>query len=205
MVMTEKETKQETATEEVVLERPVSKSYFGSITAETEAPLFEIEKEYNNFDNPEKAKRSQMLPEFDILPDAKSKTEPKACGAPLKDIKLSLRGKILTTVACMVTMLLLTLVIYNAVVLGAKRAEINSLQAQLSSSITELSELQNELVSAQSEEEVAKLLQQSGSTLRKATSADKVKVAIEAYELEKYSTPTNWFDKICEFLSNLFR
>ena len=199
--MTEKKT--ETQTADVVLEKPVSKSYFGSISVETEEnPLFEVEKEYNNFEIPEQNSRSKMLPEFDILPD--KKTQPKACGAPIKDIKLSLRGKILAVVTSLVTVLLLTLVIYNAVVLGAKRAEINALQTQLAASVGELEALETELTATQSEEEISKLLRESGSTLRKATSADKVKVAIESYAVESYKAPTNWFDKICEFLSNLF-
>lgn len=203
MVLTEKKT--ETKTTDVVLEKPANKSYFGTISVETEEnPLFEVEKEYNNFEIPEQNSRSKMLPEFDILPDKKSKAEPKACYAPIKDIKLSLRGKILAVVASMVTVLLLTLVIYNAVVLGAKRAEINSLNSQLAASVSEVETLKGELTNAMSEEEISKLLQESGSTLRKATSADKVKVAIETYEVESYSAPTNWFDKLCEFLSHLF-
>ena len=205
MVLTETKTEQEATTNEVVLEKPIAKSYFGSISVEpAEKPLFEVEREYNNFELPESGKHSQILPEFDVLPVSKSKTVAKTEVEVSKDIKLSLRGKILATVASMITVLLLTLVIYNAVVLGAKRAEINDLNAQLSANLAEISQLETELVNAKSEEEIAKLLKDSGSTLRKATNADKVKVSIESFEVSEYEVPTNWFDKICEFLSNLF-
>ena len=206
MVLTETKTEQEKATTEVVLEKPVAKSYFGSISVEpAEKPLFEIEKEYNNFELPESARRSQMLPEFDILPSSKARSTAKVDAAIKKDLHLSLRGKIIATVASMITVLLLTLVIYNAVVLGSKKAEINSLSALLATNQAELAQLEADLQTAQSEEEIAKLLKDSGSALRKATNADKIKISVESYSASKYSAPTNWFDKICEFLSNLFR
>lgn len=201
MILTEKKTETEMS-----LEKPVQKSYFGSLNldAPDDTPLFEVEREYNNFDKPENKTRNQMLPEFDIIPTNDVKKEEQVQNEPAKDIKLSLRGKILAVVASLVTVLLLTLVIYNGVVLNAKRAEVNELSAELQTSLQELTALENNLIDAQSEEAVFKILKNAGSSLRKATNADTVKFHVEEFEVTKYEAPSNWFDKLCKFLSDLF-
>ena len=199
MLLTEKKIETETKSA-VALERPTQKSYFGSLNLDTpdEEPLFEVEKEYNNFDKPELETRSKMLP-------TNVKKEEKVVESePAKDIKLSLRGKILAVVASLVTVLLLTLVIYNGVVLKEKRAEISSLQNELNVSLNELNTLEGNLFDAQSEEAVFKILKNAGSTLRKATNSDTVKFHVEEFEVTKYEAPSNWFDKLCDFLSGLF-
>ena len=205
MVLTEKKTDTQKATE-VMLEKPAVKSYFGSISVDAqEEPLFEIEKEYNNFDIPSDERQRNLLPEFEVLPEQEKQAVKIAEVEQEKDVRLSLRGKILAVVGSMITVLLLTLVIYNAVVLGAKRSEVNMLTSQLEVSMQELASLESEYGEVQSEESVAKLLKNGGSALRKATDADKIVIGVEEYPVESVEVPSNWFDKICEFLSDLFR
>lgn len=200
MVLTRNETE---TIQELDFARPVAKSYFAPATeVETENPLFEVEKEYDNLTLPERKAKSSILPEFEILPD---KTAVVA-DAPVqqKQMSLSARGKVLAVVCSLVMVLLLTLVVYNSVVLAGKNREIARLATQIELKESDIATLQRMLKGTQSEEQVKAFLTQNNSGLRKATEADKVRLALVVGDVETVSAPTNWFDKVCEFFSNLF-
>lgn len=202
MVITRNQTEVEEK-QQTIFSKPAQKSYFGSIE-KNEDPLFEVEKEYDNFDVPTAATKNPILPEFEILPSKQTQAEVQQEVQTEKQMHLSLRGKILACVSSMIIVLLLTLVIYNAVVLGSHTSEIAALSKQVGIKQEQIAELQNMLASSESEESVREVLKANNSALRKATSFDKVRVAMQIVEEDPIVAPTNWFDKLCDFLSNLF-
>lgn len=204
MVLTTKDTQTEQEFEFSV--KPVEKSYFSAspVSVADEDPLFEVEKEYDNITLPTAKSKSSILPEFEILPEKKPVAVAKEEIAENKQISLSNRGKVLAICCSIIMALLFTMVIYNAVVLGAKSREVSRLASQIELKQSEIDSLKNMLAEAESEGSVQSFLTQNGSSLRKATSLDKVRLVLNAKELEQISAPTNWFDKLCNFLSNLF-
>ncbi len=203
MVLTRKETEQ--TEKEYFGARPIEKSYFGETSTPSvveEEPVFEVEAEYNGLELPKVEKSTKTLPKFDILP---SSNESKSASIDnQKSYKLSPRGKVLAVVCSLVVVLLFTMVIYNAVVLSVKTREINNLASAINLKQSEIETLQGLLDEFKSEEYIQKFLAENNSALRKATQADKVRIVLNIQQSADVLAPTNWFDKLCEFFSNLF-
>lgn len=204
MVLTKKKTEIAEETNQGFSTKPVAKSYFAPLfeADQDQEAVFEVEKEYQGFDSPKVQKKNPILPEFDIVPKAQTRSIAKEESDV--EIRLSTRGKIIAITASLIVVLLLTMVIYNAVILGAKTSEIVALSSQIAIKQEEIAVLEQALVSSESEASVNEFLSQNASTLRKATSADRIVVNAQEFAVEETEIPTNWFDKLCEFLSNLF-
>ena len=206
MVLTRKKTEVAEETREGFSTKPVAKSYFAPVfeADQDQDPIFEVEKEYNDFEVLKDQKRSSVLPEFDVLQNGETTAKAESLEKRDVQMRLSTRGKILAIVGSLVMVLLLTMVIYNAVILGAKTKEVSLLASQVATKQEEVSLLEQMLASSESEESVNSFLAENASSLRKATQSDKVIVSYESVETQQISAPTNWFDKLCEFLSSLF-
>lgn len=166
--------------------------------------VFEIEKEYK-LNSP-----SEFSPEprpiQTIMPTVQKKTEAKVENKSRTRIKLNFRGKIMIGVYTAVVTLLLGLCIYNAFVIGSMKGVVSAKQETLNAQQTEVSGLELEFNSLAEESTIkAKLSEMSDKKFRSVTESDKVYVkASEKTEVPTYEGSSNFFDKVCEFFSNLF-
>ena len=113
---------------------------------------------------------------------------------------LSLKGKLLIALCSSIMALLSILLIYNAVLIGSYNAQIATGYQTLSEMETVSTELTQQLSTVESNVEF--MLQDLGIS---QSSANTVTLnTIERQQKIQYLEETNWFDSVCEFISNLF-
>ena len=113
---------------------------------------------------------------------------------------LSLKGKLLIALCSSIMALLSILLIYNAVLIGSYNAQIATGYQTLSEIETVSTELTQQLSAVESNVEF--MLQDLGIS---QSSANTVTLnTIERQQKIQYLEETNWFDSVCEFISNLF-
>ena len=113
---------------------------------------------------------------------------------------LSLKGKLLIALCSSIMALLSILLIYNAVLIGSYNAQIATGYQTLSEIETVSTELTQQLSTVESNVEF--MLQDLGIS---QSSANTVTLnTIERQQKIQYLEETNWFDSVCEFISNLF-
>lgn len=113
---------------------------------------------------------------------------------------LSLKGKLLIALCSSIMALLSILLIYNAVLIGSYNAQIATGYQTLSEMETVSTELTEQLSTVESNVEF--MLQDLGIS---QSSANTVTLnTIERQQKIQYLEETNWFDSVCEFISNLF-
>ena len=113
---------------------------------------------------------------------------------------LSLKGKLLIALCSSIMALLSILLIYNAVLIGSYNAQIATGYQTLSEMETVSTELTQQLSAVESNVEF--MLQDLGIS---QSSANTVTLnTIERQQKIQYLEETNWFDSVCEFISNLF-
>ena len=113
---------------------------------------------------------------------------------------LSLKGKLLIALCSSIMALLSILLIYNAVLIGSYNAQIATGYQTLSEMETISTELTQQLSAVESNVEF--MLQDLGIS---QSSANTVTLnTIERQQKIQYLEETNWFDSVCEFISNLF-
>lgn len=165
-------------------------------TTEEQTPSYEVEKEYN-IDAVDEDK--VVVPTF--MPTIMKKEEPATEVNANAKIKLNARGKIIASVFGVVVCLLMVFMIYNAVVissLSAKLAGLEAYQGQSQIKITALESDYSDITSVKHMEMVAgdngfsKNVQSKTITLQPQPEIAEAKVT------------GNWFDSLCEWLSELF-
>ena len=113
---------------------------------------------------------------------------------------LSLKGKLLIALCSSIMALLSILLIYNAVLIGSYNTQIATGYQTLSEMETVSTELTQQLSAVESNVEF--MLQDLGIS---QSSANTVTLnTIERQQKIQYLEETNWFDSVCEFISNLF-
>lgn len=168
-----------------------------------EAPeeVFEVEREYKmddldssqRLETPKSYMQSIQRRETNV--DVKSKN---AHGR----MKLNMHGKIILAVFSCVLVLLTSFSIYNAVVIGKLNSEIALKEETLINSQTEVENLEYSVDNLSSESTIKSKL---NTNFRKLKDTDKVYLEDSAKtEIVTYEKSTNFFDKLCEFFSNLF-
>lgn len=118
-------------------------------------------------------------------------------------LQLRLKGKIILIAISIVIILLSSLSIFNAVKINELNNKITETNQQITIEDANLKKAIKEFGQLTSEE---KIQEQSGSLdMSKIQESDIVEV--ELYDRQPVSKPkgkTNWFDKLCGFLSNIF-
>lgn len=163
--------------------------------------MFEVEKEYNNmgettFDdetvsknmfihNLENKKKGQIVAQDSFIP------------------RINARGKIMIAVYSVIVAILIAFTIYNAVLINKNGMTLAAQNAAVAVQDKETQKLREEYNELGTEESV---LDQLDSTFVRPTEADIVLIEMgETYKRSKIiATSTNWFDKLCDFLSGLF-
>lgn len=173
---------------------------FSTTTTDTE-PAFEIEKEYTGTAEPEKYEDQQ---EFTLV---KQPMHTIARTAPAEGITqtkraLSPRLKIMLSVYSVVVALLIAFAIYNAVIISSGAALIASKQAEVASQTRVINSLKVEYNELGTDQYIRDSV---GSDFVDSNSSNTFTIDMPEYTLPTdVEAPTNWFDKLCEFLSGLF-
>ena len=137
----------------------------------------------------------------EFMPSLKEKEEVQDIVEETKvAFTLSLKGKLLIAVCSSIMALLGILLIYNAVLIGSYNAQIAAGYQSLAEMETISTELANELSTMETSFEFLPeglgMSQNSAETITLNT--------IERQQKVQYLEETNWFDSVCEFISNLF-
>lgn len=177
-------------------------SYSSNYIEETEeeeqnSPVFEVEKEYKMQD--EIGGDVTIVPTF--MPTIHKNEEVTQNKSQELKFKLNARGKIIVSVFSIISILLLSFCIYNAVLIGSLKSTIADKQIEaelLNREVYDATIDYNNITSTNS------ILAQlpAGYT----DGADKiVEVSLNQQpNINIVEAPSNWFDKLCNFLSNLF-
>lgn len=171
-------------------------SYAPSQETEESTPSFEVEKEYTI--DGIKEEDEMVVPTFMPTIEPKVKVNTQAKG-DIK-IKLNARGKIIVSVFSLVAVLLLSFTIYNAVLIGNLNASLFAKQAELSKLEYQVDDAAMKYQEVTSEEHI---LTHLDGNFKEA--GESVVIHLDERPIIKNAeTPSNWFDKICEFISGLF-
>jgi len=164
--------------------------------------VFEVEKEYKMdddleryVDSPKKSTVMQTISRTDKI--KKSETYNKNT-----KLKINAHGKLLLTVFSCIVCLLVGFSIYNAVVISKINGEVISKQVAVAELQSDINGIESQIENMSSESNINSKLDNS---FRKVTDNDKVYLEeSEKSEVPTYEKSTNFFDKICEFFSNIF-
>lgn len=178
---------------------PTYTNYSSTQTDEEEetAPSYEVEREYNMDQLPED---EVIIPTF--MPTLNS---PQATKKETSDVKLRLnaRGKIMASVFGVVFSLLVAFVIYNAVVIGQLSKTVEYLESEQLSRTAEISQLEKIYKHITSSESIATSAKNAGLSYSPEYNDITINLG-KRPEIQSAEVSTNWFDKICEFFSELF-
>lgn len=169
---------------------------------ETETPSYEYEREYvsnNNIETNEE-KNPFKTSSFERLDIERVKPRQKLT------YKFNTHGKILLTVYSAICMILVAFVIFNAVQISNIKA-VNKSNAEIISAKQEvINVLEDEYEYLGSDEGVSNRLSNDNyfKNFVKQDDSNTVTIYLEDGEsVPTYHAPSNWFDDICEFFSNL--
>ena len=168
----------------------------------TETPSYEYESEYIEdivTDNePPEYLNPFKQSVFEMQAIERKKVAPK--------YKINTHGKILCTVYSAICLILVAFAIYNAVAISALASANTAKEAVLSSQKQVISMLESEYNYLGSDEGVSSRLREDEyfENFVEADDTNTVTIYLEAAEgAQTYSVPSNWFDNVCEFFSNL--
>lgn len=174
-------------------------------TQEIDTPSYEVEKEYNVDElNSNKPDDDYMIVKT-FMPNVERQkvvTEEQKQTFKTKKIKLNARGKIFVAMYSIVACLLIAFCIYNACAIGAVKNSISLKQLEYQTITKEVNVLDNQYTNLTSEESINNSIP-AGFTDISTGNTTSVNFA-ERPEYIQITETTNWFDKLCEFFSNLF-
>lgn len=162
--------------------------------------LFEVEKEY-------KIKNPVMLddeiqPIKTFMPTLQKKTSTKPVSEERVNVKLNVRGKIMLAVYSCIVLLLSVFCIYNAFVIGNMNQIVTQKESAYIKEQTEINALEQNLNNMTAETTIKSKLDED---FRSITDSDKIYVSAgEKTPVPTYEEPSNFFDKLCIFFSELF-
>lgn len=168
-----------------------------------DAPNYEGETEYNDNNNLQEESEYTIVKTFmpnvekqiDYAPPVIEKA-PKTTTRSV--VKLNARGKIFACMYSVVATLLVAFCIYNAVSLSNINKTLNAKQTELSA----MNNTVNELNVDYNNQTTANRLPEGYTTVNETNT---VKTNIESRpNYVNIEESSNWFDKLCNFLSNLF-
>lgn len=208
MVLQEKEVK----TEQQKVTTPYS--YYGYSAPVVEEPTleevpfddgsFDFETEYSKVDAPTYEKQEHVLPSYTFKRDKTVEQKQEQTIVATSEVQpqahLSARAKIILSVMSIVACMLVAFAIYNAVsisALGYSVAEKSAVYASMQEEVGALEETYNGLASDETiNNQLGDLFVNGDSEIVLPTMPERDAIV--------YETPTNWFDRLCEWFSNLF-
>lgn len=168
----------------------------------------DVQKQLNKFDTSYTSKKlNDLYNEFDSITynSVSGATIVKNNATEETKIKDSFKVMVYLTTAIIVTLLLSFLAIYNIFVINNLNSGIQLLQEDVAVAENEFNTLNNNL-NKLTEAELKQLIKNSlNGNYDDISSNGFINVGVlETTTVNNYSTDTNWFDKLCTFLSNLF-
>lgn len=171
-------------------------SYRDEEVQEEVTPSYELEREYPI--DGIKEENEVIVPTF--MPLVESRTKAEVQGQTNIKFKLNSRGKIFVSVFSIVACLLVAFSIYNAVVISRLNASLKQKEmdlVKLEQTVGESADIYNEVTS------VNNVLTNLPGSYKEAGESVVINLKERPVIVEP-PTETNWFDKICEFMSGLF-
>lgn len=183
--------------------KPFSFSSNAPVLTQEEETAFEVEKQYN-FDTTtyDYSSTQEQMDMPTVEKNEETYQEIVASAPAYSRIKLNARGKIIVSVYSIIVAIIVAFSIYNAVAINAMQAEIvakSQIVATETGVISDLQETYNSLG------EKDNILSQVEGEFKVPTDNDIVYV--EDFTMSKrpvVSEETNWFEKFCRALRNLF-
>ncbi len=175
---------------------------------EQDDSAYEVEKEYNVNDYMDsKSDQTDLKPIKSFMPKIYGKPQEKAVEAEKVSVKpkLNSRGIIFASAISAIAIMLVAFVIYNAIAIAGLKTTLNATELAYTASVTEVNTLDTTYNQVSSRENIINSLREENPNLSTAEAGDYVQInagtKTEVVDVEK---TTNVFDKICNFLSNLF-
>ncbi len=162
--------------------------------------LYEVEKEYK-VQTPETISEETNK---NFMPTVQRKSFAKVDNETTSStkVKINTRGKILISVYSCIAAILIAFCIYNAFAISGLSKIVDNKQEIVATEQASVSQLEDQYEGLASEQNVRANL---SSEFRQVTENDKVYVVSKSEtEVPQYEEPTNFFNKICIFISNLF-
>ena len=163
---------------------------------EETTPSYEVEREYNIDKLPED---EVIIPTFMPL----LKTEAQEKSEENVKIKLNARGKIIVSAFAVIVGILIAFMVYNAVIISNLTKNVNSLTEKQSLQTKSITALQSDY----SEISNYEYLEMEAGDLGFSYSNETNDIAVNLPprpEISEAPKSTNWFNNLCEFLSELF-
>lgn len=175
---------------------------------EQDDSAYEVEKEYDVNDYMDsKSDQADLKPIKSFMPKIYGKPQEKAVEAEKVSVKpkLNSRGIIFASAISAIAIMLVAFVIYNAIAIAGLKTTLNATELAYTASVTEVNTLDTTYNQVSSRENIINSLREENPNLSTAEAGDYVQInagtKTEVVDVEK---TTNVFDKICNFLSNLF-
>lgn len=175
---------------------------------EQDDSAYEVEKEYDVNDYMDsKSDQTDLKPIKSFMPKIYGKPQEKAVEAEKVSVKpkLNSRGIIFASAISAIAIMLVAFVIYNAIAIAGLKTTLNATELAYTASVTEVNTLDTTYNQVSSRENIINSLREENPNLSTAEAGDYVQInagtKTEVVDVEK---TTNVFDKICNFLSNLF-
>lgn len=168
---------------------------------ENEDTAFEVQKNYafgsdDNFIQEEQT-RTMAMP--NVIRKARVIETPENTSK----IKIRARGKIAITVYSIILVALITFAIYNAVAINALQSAVATKNQTYISQLADINALQSEYNELGMDETIMDKAAENGFIL--STENDVVRVSkVEMASRDKVEVESNWFEELCQFLSNIF-
>ncbi len=178
-----------------------------TITERGYAPTFNvIGKEINKFDNSYSAtKVRDVINEFDniTINDRDFAATTFTQNNVLQKTQISARAKLYLTSSVVITALLLFLVIYNLFVISNMQNGIEMLQGEVYQQELRWDDVYKQYRNLTREESIIEELQSSGYVPANENNMFYVNLS-NPNSVVELKGETNWFDALCNFISNLF-
>lgn len=175
---------------------------------EQDDSAYEVEKEYDVNDYMDsKSDQTDLKPIKSFMPKIYGKPQEKSVEAEKVSVKpkLNSRGIIFASAISAIAIMLVAFVIYNAIAIAGLKTTLNATELAYTASVTEVNTLDTTYNQVSSRENIINSLREENPNLSTAEAGDYVQInagtKTEVVDVEK---TTNVFDKICNFLSNLF-
>lgn len=169
----------------------------------------DVQQQLNKFDTSYTSKKlNDLYNEFDSITfnnDVASSTIVKENAVEKVNAQTSLKTVVYLSTAIIVTLLLAFLAIYNIFVINGLNSNIKLLQNDVSVAQVEFDNISNSF-NKLTEEELKQLIKDSlDGNYGDIASNGFVNVGmLETTNPNEYSVSSNWFDKLCTFISNIF-
>lgn len=191
--------------EQQTIDEQLYETQNNQVSYEEPSTTYDGESEYHATDMPSEEAEGEYAYVKTFMPNVEKRettifdAKPKTKLVQKTKIKLNARGKILACAYSVIVCLLIAFCVYNAVAISNVKNALQSAEVEYAQTLNEVSLLQSNY------DELSSMSKIDQSTYTPVGEGNTVKVEIaKRPAFVHVEESTNWFDKICNFLSNLF-